>query len=298
MNHTKNIIPKILAGVVFASLFAASGAYAQPPKNSNAKAVSLQPNQTLGFSDNDLVKFTYTQNFDCVDQAKDDLNYNMVLAQSDPGEFQTPICQPGTKPTIDPTGAKPDPQDFLYVLIPMFSLNDDQNPNDAIPCIPEDRLNTLCGPALGKTLIKLFGAIPEAYKAKPMVFTDCPNPGSPPGTCTMHTSQVDLGKVLTALGKLPKPAKNVFLPTPNHSHLITAADANVKPIWWEVIPVLVTKYRDWPSKYPGRGITSIAKLRDEEREGDAIEVPSNFFLFFSSHKVKLMRDSDGDYDGD
>lgn len=253
-----------------------------------ARGQSLQPNQTYGFSGGKLELFTYPQNFDCVDQAKDDLNYNGVLAQSDSGELQTPICQAATQPTMDPTGMTPDPQDFLYVLIPFFSVDTDQNPNDAIACPPEVRLNTLCGPALGKTLIALFGAVPEAYKAKPMIYTQCPAPGEPPGTCTMHASTVDLGKVLVALGKLPAPATNVYLPTPNHSHVITNADANQSAIWWEVIPVLVTNLADFPTQDGSSGITSVAALKAAEQRGDAIQVPSNFFLFFSSKQMSGM----------
>ncbi|TAN06870.1 MAG: hypothetical protein EPN36_03215 [Rhodanobacteraceae bacterium] len=278
MKPTKRSISRLVLGAAFASLFAFGSAYGQ----------MLQPNQTMGFSNGKLVKFTYTQNFDCVDQPRDDLDYNGVAAQSDSGEFQTPICQAGIQPTIDPTGVNAQKAAILYVLVPMFSLNDDQNPDDAIPCPPEVRLNTLCGRALGTTLIKLFGAIPEAYKAKPLVFTDCPNPGSPPGTCTMHASTVDLGKVLVALGKLPAPAKNVFLPTPNHSHVIANSRANSKAIWWEVVPVLVTNVADWPPENGSSGITSVASLKVAERKGDAIQVPSNFFLFFSSHKMMGM----------
>jgi hypothetical protein len=80
----------------------------------------------------------------------------------------------------------------------MFSVDNDQNPDDAISCdnvVP----GTLCGAKLGKTLISLFGAIPESFKAKPAVFTQCPDPGLPPGTCTMHASRIDLGKLLVAL---------------------------------------------------------------------------------------------------
>lgn len=279
MKSTKRFISRLLLGTVLASVFAVGGAYGQ----------ALQPNQTLGFSNGKLVKFTYTQNFDCVDQPLDDLDYNGVAAQSDAGEFQTPICQAGIQPTIDPTGVNAKRAAILYVLVPFFSLNDDQNPDDAIPCPPEVRLNTLCGRALGATLIKLFGAIPEAYKAKPLVFTDCPNPGSPPGTCTMHASTVDLGKVLVALGKLPAPAKNIFLPTPNHSHVIANSRADSRAIWWEVVPVLVTDVADWPPANGSSGITSVASLKVAERKGDAIQVPSNFFLFFSSHKMMGMR---------
>jgi len=276
MKPTKRSISRLLLGAAFASIFAFGSAHGQ----------ALQPNQTLGFSNGKLVKFTYQQNYDCVDQPRDDLDYNGMAAQSDAGEFQTPICQAATQPTIDPTGVNASKSAILYVLVPMFSLNDDQNPDDAIACPPEVRLSTLCGRALGTTLIKLFGAVPEAYKAKPLVPTDCPNPGSPPGTCTMHASTVDLGKVLVALGKLPAPAKNVFLPTPNHSHVIENSLANTKAIWWEVVPVLVTDAYDWPNE--DGGIKSVAELKEAEREGDAVQVPSNFFLFFSSHKMAGM----------
>ncbi len=33
-----------------------------------------------------------------------DLDFNGILAQSDPNEMQTPICQPATEPTQDPAG--------------------------------------------------------------------------------------------------------------------------------------------------------------------------------------------------
>ena len=282
MKITKRSILKFLPAIAAAAFFVAGAAYGQ----------SLAPNQTFGFSGGKLELFTYQQSFDCVDQNADDLDYNNVLAQSDPGEFQTPICQAGTNPTIDPTGEKPITQDFIYVLIPFFSVNDDQNPNDAMACPPEVRLNTICGPTLGKTLIKLFGAVPEAYKSHPLVYTQCPAPGELPGTCTMHTSTDDLGKVLYALGKLPAPT-NVFLPSPNHSHVITNADATQSPIWWEVRPVLVTDVADWPPADGSSGITSVAKLKAAEKKGTAIEVPDNFFLFFSSKPSSSMASMHG-----
>jgi hypothetical protein len=94
--------------------------------------------------------------------------------------------------------------------------------------------------------------------------------------------------VLVALGKLPAPATNVFLPTPNHSHVITNADANQSAIWWEVIPVLVTNPADFPTENGSSGITSVAALKEAEQAGYAIQVPSNFFLFFSSKKMASM----------
>ncbi|MGH8191168.1 MAG: hypothetical protein ACREP2_06950 [Rhodanobacteraceae bacterium] len=282
MRTTKRSTLKFLPAIALAAVFVAGAAYASSPT-----LPPLAANQTYGFSDGHLELFTYTQSFDCVDQAKDDLNYNGVAAQSDPGEFQTGICQAGTNPTMDPTGEKPITQDFLYVLIPFFSVNDDQNPNDAMACPPGVRLSTICGPKLGKTLISLFGALPEAYKTHPLVYTQCPTPGELPGTCTMHSSTDDLGKVLVALGKLPPPATNVFLPSPNHSHVITNADATQSAIWWEVRPVLVTDLADWPTQNGSSGITSVAKLKAAEKAGKAIEVPDNFFLFFSSKPFSM-----------
>jgi hypothetical protein len=63
-----------------------------------------------------------------------DLDFNGILAQSDPDEMQTPVCQPITEPTQDPAGGDIKHTAHLYVLLPMFSVDGDQNPNDAIPC--------------------------------------------------------------------------------------------------------------------------------------------------------------------
>lgn len=249
-------------------------------------APTLKPNQTLGYGNNELLVFSYMQSFDCVDQPTDDLNFNGVPAESDPSEFQIPICQAGIQPTMDPSGlhGSNDPTEPLFVLVPMFSVDNDQNPNDAISCtnvVP----GTNCGPALGSTLIQLFGALPEAFKAKPLVYTQCPDPNLPPGTCTMHTSRIDLGLALEQLGLLPPPPANFFVPSPNHSHILLNSDVNFPGIWWEVVPVLVMNPSDWPNQEGTSGITSHAKLAAAIKAGDAVEVPSNFFLFFSSHTV-------------
>lgn len=249
---------------------------------------ALKPNQTFGYGENELVKFTYTQSFDCVDEPHDDLNFNGKKAESDPGEFQLPICQVGINPSLDPSGLSgaADPTEPLYVLVPMFSVDNDQNPDDAISC-KGVVAGTNCGPALGSTLIKLFGALPEAFKAKPLVHTQCPDPGLPPGTCTMHASRLDLGPVLVKLGFLPPPATNVFVPSPNHSHVVLGIDVNLQTVWWQVIPVLVLDQADWPDEDGDRGITSVAKINEVEKAGRAVEAPSNFFLFFSSHLAHM-----------
>jgi hypothetical protein len=245
-------------------------------------AQTLAPNQTYGYGENQIVTFTYLQSFVCVDQPNFDLNFNGIKAQSDPSEFQIPICQAGIQPNIGPAAQGSNTTtEPLYVLIPMFSVDNDQNPNDAISCtnvVP----GTNCGPALGTTLISLFGSLPEAFKAKPLVYTQCPDPNSPPGTCTMHSSRVDLGLALEQLGLLPPPAANYFAPTPNHSHVVVASDINAPAIWWEVVPVLVYNATDWPSQDGTTGITSKEKLVAAEQAGAATQVPSNFFLFFSS----------------
>ncbi len=247
-------------------------------------SAQLADNQTNGFGNNRLVTFTYLQNFDCVDQPTMDLDFNHILAQSDPNEMQTPICQPVTEPTQDPTGGNIKHTAHLYVFVPMFSVDNDQNPNDAMACPNGGRPGELCGPALGATLISLFGFVPEAWKTHPAVSTQCPDPNNPvPGTCTMHASSVDLSVTLNALGKTGPPTAPVFVPTPNHDHVIDNSRVNATPIWWEVRPVLILDQSDWPAADGSSGITSSKAMDDAEAAGRAIEVGSNFFLFFSSH---------------
>jgi hypothetical protein len=247
-------------------------------------SAQLANNQTNGFGNNRLVTFTYLQSFDCVDQPTMDLDFNAILAQSDPNEMQTPICQPVTEPTQDPAGANIKHTAHLYVFVPMFSVDNDQNPNDAMPCPNGGRPSELCGPALGATLIQLFGFVPEAWKTHPAVSTQCPDPNNPvPGTCTMHASSVDLSVTLNALGKTGPPTAPVFVPTPNHDHVIDNSRVNANPIWWEVRPVLILDQSDWPAADGSSGITSSKAMDDAETAGRAIEVGSNFFLFFSSH---------------
>lgn len=247
-------------------------------------SAQLANNQTNGFGNNRLVTFTYLQNFDCVDQPTMDLDFNGRLAQSDPNEMQIPICQPVTEPTQDPSGANIKHTAHLYVFVPMFSVDNDQNPNDAMPCPNGGRATELCGPTLGATLIQLFGFVPEAWKTHPAVSTQCPDPNNPvPGTCTMHASSVDLSVTLNALGKTGPPTAPVFVPTPNHDHVIDNSRVNATPIWWEVRPVLILDQSDWPAADGSSGITSSKAMDDAEAAGRAIEVGSNFFLFFSSH---------------
>jgi len=192
-------------------------------------------NQTQGFGNGRLVLFTYLQNFDCVDQPKMDLDFNGKPAASDPHEMQMPICQAITEPTADPSGGSVKQTAHLYVFVPMFSVDNDQNPADAMPCPDGGRPNELCGTALGNALIQFFGFVPEAWKTKvnTAITTQCPDPGNPvAGTCTMHASSVDLSKVLVALGKTAgPPSAPVFVPTPNHSHVVDNSRVNTGAIW-------------------------------------------------------------------
>jgi hypothetical protein len=253
-------------------------------------SAQLAPNQTNGFGNGRLVTFTYQQNFDCVDQPTMDLDFNKIPAQSDPNEMQTPICQPVTEPTADPTGGNIKNTAHLYVLIPMFSVDNDQNANDAMACPNGGRAGELCGPQLGAALINLFGFLPEAWKTKvnPAITTQCPDPNNPvAGTCTMHASSVDLSVTLSALGLTGQPTAPVFVPTPNHSHVVDNSRVNTGDIWWEVRPVLVLRQSDWPALDGSSGITSSKLMDDAEAAGRAIEVGSNFFLFFNSRLASM-----------
>ena len=265
----------LIAGV---SLFAAaSGTSAQ-----------LAPNQTEGFGNGRVVAFTYLQSFDCVDEPSLDLDFNGIKAESDPNEMQTPICQVITEPARDPAGGDLKHTAQLYVLVPMFGS--DTNPADAMPCPDGGRPGELCGPDLGNALINLFGFIPEAWKTKPAVATQCPDPNNPvPGTCTMHASSVDLSVLLATLGKIANPPQgNVFLPTPNHDHIVDNSRVNTGPIWWQVRPVLIMDPRDWPAADGSSGLTSASAMDAAESAGRAVEVGSNFFLFFSSRMNAAM----------
>jgi hypothetical protein len=284
------------AGAALMLTFAAAGfGMAQTPPTPDA-------NQTLGFGNGKNVLLTYTENFDCVDEPADDLNFNGIAAQSDPTEMNIPICQPGNAPDFDPTGAKVATTDKLYVLIPFFSVNPDTNPDDAIPCPTTGAVpNELCGPALGTELItglaKLTdGSIPEAFrntsKLDSGIDVQCPNPTDPQGSCTMHGNTVDLSQVLAALapGIVPSPPTgNIIVPLPNHSHLIFQDQSQKKSQWWQVLPVLVENQSDWPPNDGSGGITTVKALNVAISAGDAVKVPSNFFLFFGSQIIKTAK---------
>src|SRR5947208_1355519 len=84
------------------------------------------------------------------------------------------------------------------------------------------------------------------------------------------------------LGKTGAPTMPIFVPTPNHDHVVDNSRVNTTPIWWEVRPLLIMEQSDWPAADGSSGITSSKAMDDAEAAGRAIEVGSNFFLFFSS----------------
>ena len=170
--------------------------------------------------------------------------------------------------------------DKLYVIVPFFETNKAQ------PAFT---------PAIGNELKKLFGMVPDAFKPHPGVAVQCPEPGAPttkltgqPGTCTMHPTDLDLGPVLTALGKIP-PKTVVDLPLVNHSHILPDSTITQSPEWWQVVVVLITDPKAWPNAAGTTGVTSFAKMRAAQSHKQAMpDVSSNFFLFFSSKQMAGM----------
>jgi hypothetical protein len=296
-----------LGAVLGAAALAAPGALAQSAANQPASGASPQAasspaasptltnNQTAGFGNGKLFTFTYTENFDCVDEPGDDLNFNGVPVEMDPSEIQTPICEVGTSSVKDPTGVPVKRTDQLYVLLPFFSVSSDTNPDDALPCPANAVSGEVCGPALGSFLIANFGgSIPDAFRQPNLmdsgITTQCPGANDPAGSCTMHGDLIDLAPALGALG-VPggtpyTPTANVFTPLPNHSHVINMDLNHKNSVWWQVIPVLVENPSDWPSADGTSGITSVKALDASEKAKNSIEVPSNFFLFFGSQRAK------------
>lgn len=51
--------------------------------------------------------------------------------------------------------------------------------------------------------------------------------------------------------------------------------------------MLVFDSADWPPEDGSRGLTSVKDMDAAEKAGRAIEVPSNFFLFFGSMRMAM-----------
>jgi hypothetical protein len=269
---------RLFGGFVAAIFLTSTAAFAQVRANHVAAPAGithpavppdakLRSDQTQGFGDDHILNFTYQQQFDCLVQPGDDRNYSGTIAALSPAQFNFPQCQVGLPSTIDPTGGPVARTPKIWVLVPFFETDPKQPAFSA---------------ALGKTLKKLFGIVPDAFKIHPGEYVQCPDPGLPPGSCTMHPIQTDLGPVLTAL-KLVPPKTVVNVPLVNHSHLVADTTIATPPEWWQVVVILVTDPKAWPDKAGTTGITSLAKLRAAQKAKQAYpDVPSNFFLFFSS----------------
>jgi len=269
-----------LLTVLICLLLVTSPSSAQNPQPTRPLAV----NQSEGFAKEQVVAFNYLQSFDCLVGPFDEVDNNGQVAAVQPSEFNPGLatvgpltglpfsrCVLGFRPAVDPTGGLIEKTDELFVLVPFFDINPSNN--------------QAFTPALGQFLMSTFGFIPEAFKAHPDVPVQCPEPGPPrtqhtgaPGTCTMHATTLDFGRVLLGM-----PGTSIPLPTPNHSHVIEAR--NERAIWWKIVSVLVTDPRAWPDANGTRGITSEESLRAAQAAGQARpDVPTNFFLFFSSHQ--------------
>src|SRR2546430_14342373 len=87
-------------------------------------------------------------------------------------------CQVVTDPSADPTGGSIKHTAHLYVFVPMFSVDNDQNPADTMLCPNGGRPGELCGIPLGQQLIKLFGFVPERSEER-RVGKECRSRWSP-----------------------------------------------------------------------------------------------------------------------
>jgi hypothetical protein len=274
----------LLYAALAAALLSAELALAADPQR------PIEVNQTDGFGNARLVAFTYFQNFDCVHGPFDnfdnntDAQGNPQVAAIDPDQFQTGNpgpgqtsgCVVGVQPGLDPAGKPINETEKLFVIVPFF-----------------DKGGEAATPELTAALRQLFGFVPEAFNPTPQVAVQCPEPGLPLtrhqgafGTCTMHPRQVDLGPVLTALGKNPD-KHPVNVPLPNHSHIIRGA--NFGAVWWQIVVVLVNDANFWPDVNgltpSGQMLDSVEALRAIQVAGKAsADVPSNFFLFFDSRQ--------------
>lgn len=273
--YSHELQPKSGLGVNTDSLRSLAQATTTNRIAAGSSSAQLKIDQTQGFGADQLLTFTYQQQFDCVDEPFRDRNYDGVVAAEDPAEFYSPpACQIGAPSTLSPSGNLASATDKLFVLVPFFETNPDE------PAFT---------PELGIQMRKLFGFVPDAFKIEPGVAVQCPEPGPPitpfkggPGTCTMHPLQQDIGPVLSALHLIP-PKTILNVPLVNHSHLLDNSQIVQTAEWWQVIVALVKDPSVWPDRSGKTGITSVAKLRAAQKKGlVSPDVPSNFFLFFSS----------------
>lgn len=258
--------------------FPALGASIEPNMFS-PMASHLNANETLGFGDDKLLLFRYDQQFDCVVGPFSDLNSIGKTADRAPKQFASPECAIGFDSKLAPSGNTLSDTDSLYILVPFFETN------KKTPAFTK---------ALGEALKKLFGFVPDAFKPDPGVAVQCPTPKDKPGTCTMHPLDINLGPLVAQLGLIPK-GTNLYVPLVNHDHLLNNSTIAQPREWWKLVIVLIEDPKAWPNAQGTSGITSVAKLKTAQMKKQAsADVPSNFFLYFSSYALKGSHDSMGD----
>jgi hypothetical protein len=170
----------------------------------------------------------------------------------------------------------------------MPSGEGDKKTSEAISCDNASFRNP-CPSALGSTLVKLFGAIPEAFKANPALYTQCTDPGYRQGPAPFTLRELTWDRFW-----LPSFICLLRLRTSSGRDRITVMCSSIKtliikPIWSKVVPVVVLKQNGWPSKDAGSGISSHETLRTAEKAGEALEAHSNFFLYYRSYVRNSMK---------
>ena len=189
----------------------------------------LKSNQTLGFGADRVLNFTYQQQSDCLVQPNDDRNYTGVVAALSPAQFNFPQCQVGAPSSIDPTGGPISKTDKIWVLVPFFET-DPKQPAFFRRALGKQR-------SRNSSVWCLDVTIQDSSRRVRAVSSD---PGLPPGTCTMHPVQTDLGPVLASLNSVP-PKTVVNVPLVNHSHFVANNAIVTQPEWWQVVVIaLVT----------------------------------------------------------
>jgi hypothetical protein len=81
----------------------------------------------------------------------------------------------------------------------------------------------------------------------------------------------------------------VFVPTPNHSHVVDNSRVNTGAIWWEVRPVLVLFQSDWPTANGSKGITS-SRLDGRRRGGGQSDRSRLQFLSLLQFATEFQHD--------
>ena len=194
------------SALIIGIALACGSAFAQ-----NVKAPKLAPDQSLGYGANHLTTFTYTQVSTAWISPKVTSTSTESRRHPIRPNFRFPFAKPVSSRRLtrpdSPSAASipPSPCMFWFPCFPWTTTRIPTTPSR----VPASWKARTAGPHWA-ALDGLFGSLPEAFKATPLVYTQCPDPGLPAGTCTMHTSRLDLGLLLVQLGFLQPPAANFF----------------------------------------------------------------------------------------